>query len=279
MAKQLRSKKISLTDVEDYTPSIHKVSVSNINNRGKSNKISDFLKKSDIDKSPIVLTEKQLSLQKDIRNNILTIISGPAGTSKTLSACYAALSLLADGKVDKIILTKPMVESGENMGFLPGTEDEKVGPYIESYYSNFELIIGKFTLELLKTGGFIIVQPLAFMRGKTYSNSIMLIDEAQNCTMQQLMLWLTRTGRDSKAIIMGDVSQFDIQRKDVKLLDFINMIKDIKDIKIFEFNSKDIMRSPFLIEVVERYEQYKDEQANNNNKETTNFWGKKILKG
>ena len=93
------------------------------------------------------------------------------------------------------------------------------------------------------------------------------------------MLWLTRTGRDSKAIIMGDVSQFDIQRKDVKLLDFINMIKDIKDIKIFEFNSKDIMRSPFLIEVVERYEQYKDEQANNNNKETTNFWGKKILKG
>ena len=172
-----------------------------------SSKKSRF-SRADLERSGIVLNPKQLELYKGIRNNTLTICQGPAGTSKTFTACYTALALLADQKIEKIILTKPIQESGENLGFLPGTIQEKTDPYMKSYFSNFEKIIGKGTLEWMRATGEIIVEPLAYMRGTTYDNCIMLMDEAQNSTMTQLMLWVTRLGNNSKAIMMGDVSDY-----------------------------------------------------------------------
>jgi phosphate starvation-inducible PhoH-like protein len=207
----------------------------------------------------IELSPKQHELYKGIRNNTLTVCQGPAGTSKTFTACYTSLALLADKKIDQIILTKPIQESGENLGFLPGTVEEKVDPYMKSYFSNFEKIIGKGSFEWLKATEQIIVEPLAYMRGTTYDRSIMLLDEAQNCTMTQLMLWVTRLGNESKAILMGDVSQYDIKKRDSKFLEFIQLIDGVQQVNNFRFGVEDIVRNKFLIDIVDRYEKWKYE--------------------
>ena len=209
----------------------------------------------------IELSPKQHELYKGIRNNTLTVCQGPAGTSKTFTACYTSLALLADKKIDQIILTKPIQESGENLGFLPGTVEEKVDPYMKSYFSNFEKIIGKGSFEWLKGTGQIIVEPLAYMRGTTYDRSIMLLDEAQNCTMTQLMLWVTRLGSESKAILMGDVSQYDIKKRDSKFLEFIQLIDGVQQVNNFRFGVEDIVRNKFLIDIVDRYEKWKYESG------------------
>lgn len=209
----------------------------------------------------IELSTKQNELYKGIRNNTLTVCQGPAGTSKTFTACYTALALLADKKIDQIILTKPIQESGENLGFLPGTVEEKVDPYMKSYFSNFEKIIGKGSFEWLKGTEQIIVEPLAYMRGTTYDRSIMLLDEAQNCTMTQLMLWVTRLGSESKAILMGDVSQYDIKKRDSKFLEFIQLIDGVQQVNNFRFGVEDIVRNKFLIDIVDRYEKWKYESG------------------
>ena len=213
--------------------------------------------KAELERCGIILNQKQLELYKGIRNNTLTICQGPAGTSKTFTACYTALALLADQKIQRIILTKPIQESGENLGFLPGTIQEKTDPYMKSYFSNFEKIIGKGTLEWMRATGEIVVEPLAYMRGTTYDNAIMLMDESQNSTMTQLMLWVTRLGNNSKAIMMGDISQYDIRKNDSKFLEFINIYQKDEGIFNFQFKAEDIVRNKFLINIVEKYEKWK----------------------
>ena len=215
--------------------------------------------KNQLESRGIILNPKQLELYKGIRNNTLTICQGPAGTSKTFTACYTSLALLADQKIEKIILTKPIQESGENLGFLPGTIQEKTDPFMKSYFSNFEKIVGKGTVEWMRATGEIIVEPLAYMRGTTYDNAIMLMDESQNSTMTQLMLWVTRLGTNSKAIMMGDISQYDIRKNDSKFLEFINIYKDDEGIFNFQFTAEDIVRNKFLINIVEKYEKWKME--------------------
>lgn len=226
-------------------------------------------------KGLIQLTEKQNELYKGIRNNTLTICQGPAGTAKTFVACYSAIGLLADKKIEKIILTKPIQESGENLGFLPGTIEEKTDPYMQSYFSTFQKIVGKQTFEFMRSIGEIVVEPIAYMRGTTYDDSIMLLDEAQNCNMHQLMLWSTRLGKNSKAVMMGDISQYDIKKKDSKFLDFISLVtgeyqfkkddtestqdykKQLNEVYSHRFSVEDIVRNKFLIDLVDRYEKYK----------------------
>jgi len=215
--------------------------------------------KQELDSRHVELTPKQHELYRGIRDNTLSIVQGPAGTSKTFTACYTSLALLADKKIDQIILTKPIQESGEQLGFLPGTVEEKVDPYMKSYFSNFEKIIGKPSFEWLKATEQIIVEPLAYMRGTTYDRAIMLLDEAQNCTMTQLMLWVTRLGNESKAILMGDISQYDIKKRDSRFLEFIELMGGIEMVNNFSFKSEDIVRNKFLIEVVNRYEKWKYE--------------------
>jgi phosphate starvation-inducible PhoH-like protein len=234
----------------------------NSNNNHFKQKSKFSIKKEEIDKSGIELTPKQHELYKSIRNNIFTLIQGPAGTSKTFTACYTALCLLADKKIEKIIITKPIQESGENLGFLPGSVSEKTEPFMRSYITNFEKIIGKQSVEYLQSVGDLCVEPLAYMRGVTYDNSIILLDEAQNCTMKQLMLWITRLGKNSKAVLMGDISQYDIRKRDTKFLEFIDMVKGVEDVCTFNFVKEDIVRNKFLIEIVNRYEDYKSKVEN-----------------
>ena len=207
----------------------------------------------------IELSIKQHQLYKMIRNNTLTTVQGPAGTSKTFTACYTALKLLVDKKIEKIILTKPIKESGEELGHLPGDVEEKTAPFMRSYMSNFEKIIGKQAVSFLRTQGTILVEPLAYMRGVTYDDSITLLDEAQNATIKQLMLWITRLGKNSKAVLMGDVGQYDIKKHDSKFINFIDMVSEINEIENFSFTTEDIVRNKILIDIVEKYEKLKSE--------------------
>lgn len=217
------------------------------------------LSKEEFQQCGVRLTDKQNQLYKGIRNNILTVVHGPAGTSKTYTTCYTALALLADKKVEKIIITKPIQESGENLGFLPGDPKEKVDPYVQSYYTTFVKIIGKQTTDFLFASEDIVFEPLAYMRGSTYDNCIMLLDESQNSSIKQLMLWSTRLGKDAKAVMMGDTSQYDVKKRDSGYNDFIKMVEGMSDLYLFEFSNEDIVRNKFLIELTNRYDKYRSE--------------------
>jgi phosphate starvation-inducible protein PhoH and related proteins len=218
------------------------------------------LSKEEFQKNNIILTDKQNELYKGIRNNILTVVHGPAGTAKTFVTCYTALALLADKKIEKIIITKPIQESGENLGFLPGSLADKLLPYKQSYYTTFCKIIGKVNTDFLFSTEEIIFEPLAYMRGSTYDNCVMLLDECQNASIKQLMLWVTRLGKDSKAVMMGDTSQYDVRKKDSGYNDFIKIVDKMQDLNLFEFTNVDIVRNKFLIEIANRYDKWRSEQ-------------------
>lgn len=215
----------------------------------------------------VVLTEKQNKLYKNIRNNILTIVHGPAGTSKTFTSCYTSLNLLADKKIERIIITKPNVEAGPSLGHIPGSVLEKIDPYRQSYYTNFCKILPKELIDHLFEQDIIKFEPLSFMRGSTYENCIMLLDESQNSSVKQLMLWSTRLGENSKAVMMGDTSQFDVKEKDSGYIDFINMTRGMSDLCTFEFTNGDIVRNKFLIDLTNRYDKYRSNKYNSKSSE------------
>lgn len=241
--------------------------------------VKSIFNKNTLTSSGVELTPKQHELYKIIRNNPFTIVQGPAGTAKTFCACYSALALLADGKVSKIVITKPLIEaSDKTMGFLPGTMEEKVLPYMKSYFHNFEKILGKFVLDSLLQSGMIVIETLNFMRGDTFDDAILLLDEAQNCPMTDLMLWITRMGKTSKAVMMGDVSQYDISKRDAKFLTFIDILEDLDEVKHFAFTEEDIMRHSLLKKIVERYEKWKYRNDGITNTANTTERGDKIIK-
>tara|TARA_R110000772_G_scaffold20466_5_gene56898 strand:- start:53751 stop:54497 length:747 start_codon:yes stop_codon:yes gene_type:complete len=208
-------------------------------------------------KTSVELNTKQKTLNDIIRNNSLTVVSGPAGTSKTFSTCYTALELLANKKIEEIILTKPLLESSFSMGFLPGSIEEKIEPYMKSYISTFKKLIGVEKFQELMINDVIKIETLNFMRGETYDNSILLLDEGQNLEMKDLMLWITRLGKDSKAVLMGDMSQYDVRENQSDFGKFRDILNGMNDFSIFEFSREDIVRNPFLIEVTDRYEKWK----------------------
>lgn len=208
-------------------------------------------------KSPIKLSEKQKQLSQMIMTNTLTICQGPAGTSKTMSTAYTALNALFTNKVKRIIITKPLKESGENLGFLPGDKEDKIEPFYDSFIYTFNEILDKKTIESLVKQEKIVSEPLAFMRGKTFNDSFFWCDECQNMTMTQIMLWVTRLGRNSIGIMTGDVSQYDIHKRDAKFLEFLQLMDGVSGLSTFNFQKEDIVRNSFLIEIVDRYEKEK----------------------
>jgi phosphate starvation-inducible PhoH-like protein len=211
----------------------------------------------------ISFNPSQKAYLNTILDSTISFAYGPAGTSKTFTACYAALRLYLDGAIDKIILSKPIQESGEKLGFLPGDVKEKIDPYMESYRSNLvKLLHDSQIVSWLEAVGVIEFRPLAYMRGATFDNTFMILDEAQNANFKQLMLFLTRLGKDSKMLICGDVSQYDISKNQVALPDFINLIKGTNGVGIHQFVDSDIVRNSILIEITERYEQWKNSNPN-----------------
>ena len=205
----------------------------------------------------VQLRQIQNKYVNTILENEITFCQGPAGTSKTFTACYTALKLLASKQISQIVLCKPIQESGEKLGFLPGDIKEKTDPYMQSYVSNLKKIIGDQVTEALVENEIIVFKPLAFMRGDTFDNSLMILDEAQNATFKQLMLFVTRMGKGSKVIVTGDVSQYDIPKNNVGLPGFIELMDGVKGIGHHSFGEKDIVRAKILKDVVNRYDKWK----------------------
>ncbi len=199
-------------------------------------------------------TPNQKTFYRTIGRNDVTFSVGPAGCGKTFLATHYALKNLAQGKYDKLVITKPLVEvDGERMGYLPGDIDEKTAPYMMSLYYNMEQIIGKQRLDVLKKAGAIQVIPLAYMRGLTLTDSIVVLDEAQNATPSQIKTFVTRIGQGSKYIINGDLMQSDIRREN-GLEDAIKRFTGIRRVGFSQFDLSDVVRHPIVAEMLERYQ-------------------------
>lgn len=179
---------------------------------------------------------------------------GPAGTGKTYLAVAKGVSLLLDGTVDKIILTRPAVEAGEKLGFLPGDMKEKVDPYLRPLYDGLNDMLPSEQVIKRLTNGEIEVAPLAFMRGRTLANAFVILDEAQNTTPVQMKMFLTRLGPNSRMVINGDISQIDLPSNvESGLLDAMRTLKPVKEIKFIEFGDEDVVRHTLVGKIVHAY--------------------------
>ena len=210
---------------------------------------------------PIVArTPNQQLLVKTFQENDLTFALGPAGTGKTYVAIALAVRALKNKEVRKIILSRPAVEAGEKLGFLPGDMKDKIDPYLQPIYDALEDMIPAAKLKEYMEGNVIQIAPLAFMRGRTLNDAIIILDEAQNTTTHQIKMFLTRLGMGAKMIITGDITQIDLPRTTVSgLVQALHVLRDVQGIGHVEFGKKDIVRHHLVQRIVEAYEKH-DEQ-------------------
>jgi len=197
-----------------------------------------------------------------IRQNTVTLGVGPAGTGKTYLAVAAAVAAFRDKQVNRIIITRPAVEAGERLGFLPGDLQSKVDPYLRPLYDALFDMLGAETYQRYVERGNIEVAPLAYMRGRTLDDSFIILDEAQNTTPEQMKMFLTRIGFGSKAIVNGDVTQIDLpDGKQSGLREAIKVLRDVEGIAICEFTDKDVVRHELVQRIIRAYEKYDKERA------------------
>ena len=190
-----------------------------------------------------------------IRNNTIVFSVGPAGTGKTYLAMAMAITAFRLGQVNKIILTRPAIEAGEKLGFLPGDLQQKVDPYLRPLYDALNDIMGTETFQRNFERGLVEVAPLAYMRGRTLENSFIVLDEAQNTTPEQMKMFLTRLGNNSKAVITGDITQIDLPRgQNSGLTDAIKILDSISDIGLSYLTSKDVVRHPLVQKIINAYD-------------------------
>ena len=235
--------------------------VDNIVKENMTEKYLEFLSKrrpicyTNHNKPIFAKTLKQDIYIREIKSNDLVFSIGSAGTGKTyLAVCYA-VSELRKGNYEKIILTRPAVEAGESLGFLPGDLKEKVDPYLRPLYDALNDMLGTEQTQALIDKGTIEIAPLAYMRGRTLENSFIILDEAQNATVDQLKMFLTRLGFNSKMVVTGDISQVDLpQSKKSGLKVSANLLVDIKGVSVVTFEKFDVVRHPLVAKIIERFE-------------------------
>ncbi len=199
-------------------------------------------------------TEKQKKYIKNLQTSNIVFSLGPAGTGKTFLAVAVAVSKLMSGEVNKIILSRPAVEAGENLGFLPGDLKEKIDPYLIPLYDSLYELVGYEKMQKKIDDGIVEIAPLAFMRGRTLKNSFVILDEAQNATDTQIKMFLTRLGKNTTMVVNGDPSQIDLpSSKSSGLLKSVNILDDIDEIKITRFESSDVQRHPLVTKIIDAY--------------------------
>jgi len=210
-------------------------------------------------------TNGQKKYLEAVNNHDITFAVGPAGTGKTYQAVASAVAALKNKIVNKIVITRPAVEAGESLGFLPGDLKEKIDPYLTPIYDALNDMLEKDKLKFFIENRIIEIAPLAYMRGRTLHNAFIILDEAQNATTMQMKMFLTRLGVTSKAIITGDLTQIDLPKKNMSgLIESINILKNIDGIGYMDFKSTDVVRHSLVKDIINAYE--KNEKANNNEK-------------
>lgn len=198
-------------------------------------------------------SENQEKFSSSLSSAFISFGLGPAGTGKTFLSIACACRMMQAGEVDRLVLTRPAVEAGESLGFLPGDLVEKVNPYLRPIYDALNECIGYEKTQELISIGKIEIAPIAFMRGRTLSNSFIILDEAQNCTLPQLKMFLTRFGKNSRMSISGDISQIDLAYGRSGLEKVAEILNGVKGIEIIYFNEKDITRHPIVEKIVRRF--------------------------
>ena len=205
-------------------------------------------------KTLTVRTPKQKLLLETVASKDLTFAVGPAGTGKTYLSVSCALRALRDKTVSRIVITRPIVEAGEHLGFLPGDLQEKVNPYLRPIFDAFIDLAGPEKFATLWDSGIIEIAPLAFMRGRTLRNSFVILDEAQNTTREQMKMFLTRFGDNSKVVITGDLTQIDLpQKASSGLQHAVTILKSVDEIGIIYFGDEDVVRHPLVKKIVTAY--------------------------
>ncbi len=206
-------------------------------------------------KSVIARSEKQSEYIKALKENDIVMSLGPAGTGKSFLAVSVAVTLLMEKKIDRVILSRPAVEAGEKLGFLPGDMKEKVDPYLRPLYDALYELFGADKIDKKIETGEIEIAPLAFMRGRTLKNCFAILDEAQNATETQIKMFLTRIGENSKLVVNGDPSQVDlINKSDSGLIKSKKILNDLKEIRIIEFDHLDVVRHPLVSKIIRAYQ-------------------------
>ena len=212
-------------------------------------------------KTVMARSKKQSDYINALTNNDITMALGPAGTGKSFLAVSVAMMMLFEKKVEKVILSRPAVEAGEKLGFLPGDMKEKVDPYLRPLYDALYDLFGFEKINKKIESGEIEIAPLAFMRGRTLKNSFAILDEAQNATLTQIKMFLTRIGENSKIVVNGDPTQVDLINKSQSgLIKAKKILNKVKEIKLIEFDHKDVVRHPLVTKIIQAFNKHIDDK-------------------
>ena len=242
---------------KDIISSVNKFMIDEKNN---SRKNIEYIIKTP-KKSVIPRSEKQKKYVRALKESEIIISAGPAGTGKTFLAVAVALTMLLEKKIERIILSRPAVEAGERLGFLPGDMRDKVDPYLRPLYDSLYDLLDYEKIQKKIEVGDIEIAPLAFMRGRTLKNSFAILDEAQNATDTQIKMFLTRIGENSKIVINGDPSQIDLPNKSLSGLNRSKkLLGHLKEISVVDFDHTDVVRHPLVSKIVKAYSDQKTEQ-------------------
>jgi phosphate starvation-inducible PhoH-like protein len=239
-------------DRNDIITSLNKDFIIEKKNQSDAENLEEIIKTPK--RSVIPRSKRQKEYVRALKTNQIVLSLGPAGTGKTYLAVAVALTMLLEKKVERIILSRPAVEAGERLGFLPGDMKDKIDPYLRPLYDSLYDLLDYDKIQRKIESGEIEIAPLAFMRGRTLKNSFAILDEAQNATQTQIKMFLTRIGENSKLVVNGDPSQIDLPNKNHSgLIESPNILKGIKEISIINFNHQDVIRHPLVTKIVEAY--------------------------
>ena len=228
-----------------------------IDEKVKNQNVTDIIKTPK--KSIIPRSEKQKEYVRALRQSDIVISAGPAGTGKTFLAVAVGLTMLLEKKIERIILSRPAVEAGERLGFLPGDMKEKVDPYLRPLYDSLYDLFHFEKIQRMIEVGDIEIAPLAFMRGRTLKNSFAILDEAQNASDTQIKMFLTRIGENSKIVVNGDPSQIDLPNKNMSGLDRSKkLLSHLNEISVIDFDHSDVVRHPLVSKIVKAYSNHND---------------------